>query len=322
MASSLCDELRAFWLTGIHEVSGRPSTTLVGLIAEKNFQIYRPISRTTATLTFVDWDPIVRAMAADCGRFGSAAIETAVGITPTKTLPKSLGWLIVRAYYAGFFSAQAILRMIGRSVTQLDATAVNGIDSVASLFGMQPTEVSLEKGLYVCQVDEATKSIHLAKAADSSHESLWVLFTQELRRLIAEILKSSPSAKSAQEAASKLTELQFALTDNNSSPTGKWMSAYRNRVNYQQAHGMWFPYEAYQGYYEGLTKNLELWRKGHESIRVWPDAGRDAQRFVEVSAFLISLCRELSVDMCSRCSEGPSFLQYSTIGCMRQAKVA
>jgi hypothetical protein len=306
-------------VAGIHDVDGRPQRGLIGLIAGQQFQIYSPITSARAVLSFSNWSEVVSAFAADCGRFGSAAIETAVGIGPTSGLPKSQGWLIIRGYYAAFFAAQAILRMLGRSLTQIDVAGANSVEVVANLFGMQGT-VSFERGIYLCAADEATRTLTIAKVGEGSHESLWIEFTALVRNLANQILAANPTGRTAQIAAAKLTELQFALTDNNNSPNGKWMSAYRNRVNYSQAHGMWFPYDAHQDYYDGLQKRLDLWKKDVDAITVWPDSSRHAQRFVELAALLVSLCRELSLDMARRCSSGTSFLEYSTIGLLRRLR--
>ena len=174
--SALCDALRPSWLPGINTISGRTTRSVLGLLASQNYQVYSPTKSTSAELHFSDWNDVLDAFADDCARLCSAAFETIEGIATSKRLPKSVSWLIVRCYYAAFYAAHAVMRMVGKSLTQLDAPATNAIDSVSHLFGMLPGR-GLERGLYVCQAVSSTASLQLNKvSSEGSHEALWSNF--------------------------------------------------------------------------------------------------------------------------------------------------
>src|SRR4051794_24933660 len=145
---SLVDELRSLWLPGIHAVNGRPQKSLIGLLANMQYQIYAPTTPTTAALHFANWSLPVEAYAGDSARVSTAAFETIEGIRPSAPLPKSAGWLLVRGYYAAFFAAHAIGRMLGTSILRIDNVTATAIDSISNLFNTQPAG-GLERGLYL-----------------------------------------------------------------------------------------------------------------------------------------------------------------------------
>ena len=81
------------------------------MLAAQNYQIYTPTSAVSAELYFSNWDDVSQAFAADCARMSTAALESIEGITRSQALPRGVSWLMVRAYYGGFFAAHAITRM-------------------------------------------------------------------------------------------------------------------------------------------------------------------------------------------------------------------
>jgi len=316
--SDLCDELRALWLPGIHKVVGHQDRGIVGLIAAQNYQIYRPATSQSVELTFSTWDDVPRAFAADCARMSNAALETIEGVSGSPAFPKSAAWLIVRAYYAGFFAAHSIMRMLGRSLTQLDGSAAGAVDAISSMFGMLPGG-GLERGLYVCVADHAGRTLTLSKVTgDGPHEALWIEFTRQVKDAITHILSQRGASSPAQSAAAKLMEVQAALTGGGATLKGNWLSVIRNRVNYQQAFGTWFPYDGRQEYYDGLIERLATWRGEPDKLSIWPTRDREIQQFVETCALLVAICRELSLDMSRRCPSGKSFHEYASVSLMRR----
>ena len=312
--SEVCDAIRPFWLTGIHKVSGHQERGLIGLFADQNFQIYTPISPTTAELHFADWEQVVKAFAADIARMSTASLETVEGITQSKLLPKGAGWLFVRAYYSAFFATHALERMLGRSLTQLDASTTNAIDTVASIFGML-TNGHLERGLYVCVADGKRKILKINKVVSDSgpHEALWGDFTNLLRQVTTEILSQPSNSLANQRVVVKFSDLQTALTDGGAFGKGNWLSSMRNRVNYQHAFGAWFPYRERAAYYDQLFEIINTWSKDPDALSIWPQPGRDMQRFIETCVMIVAMCRELCMDMARRCPIGMSFHKFASI---------
>jgi hypothetical protein len=320
--SGLCDELRPFWLLGIHRVGGRQRRGLTGLLAQRGYQVYKPASGTAVELRFAEWFTVPGAFAFDCARMSTAALETFEGISPSSGLPKTAGWLVIRTYYGAFFAAHAIARMLGTSVTQLDAAAVNAIDTVTALFSMQPAG-GLQKGLYVCVADAHKQTLSFSKiTADGSHEALWSEFGALVRNAIQRILTGSSVSLRAQRAAAKLIEIEAALTDGGSLGKSSWLSVMRNRVNYQHGYGVWFPYQPYPAYYDALHDKAANWDTDPDKHSIWPRPGRELQRFVETATMLMALCRDMCLDMANRHPDNDSFHQYGSLALINRLAAA
>src|ERR1035441_8432610 len=113
---SIFDDItRPFWLAGLNQVSGPQLKGIGGLICDEEYQIYSPITPTSFVLSFTDAEPFLSAFAGDINRIGSASFESALGIVKSSALPKSTAWLVIQTYYSAFFSAHALLRILGES---------------------------------------------------------------------------------------------------------------------------------------------------------------------------------------------------------------
>ena len=306
--SILAELTRPFWLTGIHAVAGRKSRGLAAWIAEEDFQVYAPIGREAACLSYTDSAHVLAAFAGDCTRMISAALESAIDVDPSERLPRSVGWLIIRVYYSAFFAAHAILRMLGYSLTQLESVHARGITDVADLFGMA-NAVSLTKGFYAIRCNAMNKSLDLAKAAtaDGSHGAMWRVFNDVLTVVTNALLAGTAPSTPVQQVAAKLTEVQRVLSYGSNAGRGGWLSEVRNRTNYRHEYGAWHPYTDRLEYYDRLHTVFSQWQGDPMAINVWSQHGRDLQRFVEVSAFIVGFCRVMSEDMALRCPKGTSF---------------
>jgi hypothetical protein len=304
----LAELTRPFWLEGMHSVAGRKSRGLAAWIGDESFQIYAPIAKEAAVLSFTDTSHVVAAFAGDCTRMVSASLESAIDIVPSERLPKSVGWLIIRVYYSAFFAAHAILRMLGYSLSQLEAVHARAVTDVADLFGMS-NGVTLAKGFYTIRCDTSAKTLTLTKAVstDGSHSAMWRVFHDALTEVTNALLAGSAPSTPVQQVASKLTEVQNALCYGSNAGRGSWLSEVRNRTNYRHEYGAWHPYSDRLEYYDRLHTVFRQWEGDPMSINVWGQAGRDLQRFAEVSAFIVGFCRVMSEDMARRCPKGDSF---------------
>jgi hypothetical protein len=276
----------------------------------------------SVTLHFADWLQVAEAFAADAARMTMAAFETIDGAAINPRLPKGIGWVLIHSYYAAFFAAHAISRILGRGLLMLDASAVNAINSVTALFGMQ-SGGGLARGAHQCVADGTKKTITLAKVySEGTHEALWSSFTILLRECATAILTKGGTSASSARAAAKLTELVLALTNSGSVVNGTWMSRTRNRLNYQHTHGAWFPYTGRSSYYNGLTGKLRDWQKPPDSLSIWSQPGRELQQVIEVATLLLAVCRDMCQDMADRCPRGKSFQQVTALEMLRLLSAA
>lgn len=313
--SALSQEFRAMWFDGIHAVTGTPQMSLVGLLGSKNYQIFSPATSNSVTLTFSDMSHVVNAYAYDARRFSMAAVETMAGLSRPARLPKSTAWLVVEAYYGAFFSAHCLLRLCGRTFTQFERPVTKSVDEVSDLFGMQVAPI--DQGMFYGFVDHTRRSLTFVKVSDQSHEGLWAKFLQLLADASVEIARNA-SSSSVQSSIAKIIELQALLTDGGRLSKGNWLSQIRNRVTYRHEFSAWYPYQSQPQYFSALDGRLQDWKIDVDSITLWPQTGRDIQRFLEACLVLASLCREICLDMAVRCPAGKSFQDAGAVGLLRR----
>lgn len=316
--SALSQEFRAMWLDGIHAITGTPEKSIVGLIGDKSYQIYSPATSNAVTLQFSDMSKVASAYAFDARRFSMAAMETMAGLSRPASLPKSTGWLIVESYYGAFFAAHSLLRLSGLNFTQLERAATKSINDISALFGMQDSP--LEQGMFYGVVDHAGKALRIVKSSDHSHEGLWARFLELLSDAALTIGRNAPSS-SVQSSLSKIIELKGLLTDGGKLSKGNWLSQIRNGVTYRHEFSAWYPYNAQPPYFSILDTRLTEWKVDIDEISLWPQNGRDIQRFLEACLALVSLCREVCLDMSSRCPEGRSFQDTGAVSLLRRLGV-
>jgi len=320
--SALVDELRPFWLRGIHGVTGRPERGLLGLLAQQRYQVYAPATRTSVTLSFADWDQVPAAFATDAARFSMAAFESAEGIMMSQSLPKSTAWLLIRSYYAAFFAVHALGGMLGQALTQLDAAAVGAVDTVVGAYGMQGAG-GIHRGFYRCLADGVAGTLRLVRVpSGGSHEVLWNEFITLLRRVTTGILSQPNGTATSQQAAARLTEVEMALTSAGTVAKGTWLSIVRNRVNYHHEFGSWFPYSERGKYCDALLSRARKWSSEPDALTVRASPGRDLEQFVDACAVIVALCRATCLDMAERCPSGGSFLDLTSARLLRQLQAA
>jgi hypothetical protein len=306
--SILAELTRPYWLAGMHAVAGRKSRGLAAWIGDESFQVYTPIAKEAAVLSFTDSSSVVAAFAGDCTRMVSAALESAIDVDPSERLPRSVGWQIIRVYYSAFFAAHAILRMLGYSLSQLEAVHARSVTDIADLFSMS-NGVTLAKGFYTIRCDTTAKTLALTKSVstDGSHGAMWRVLHDVLTEVTNALLAGTAPSTPVQQVAAKLTEVQSALSYGSNAGRGSWLSEVRNRTNYRHEYGAWHPYTDRFEYYDRLHTIFRQWQGDPMSINLWGQPGRDLQRFAEVSAFIVGLCRVMSEDMARRCTKGTSF---------------
>jgi hypothetical protein len=321
--SLLDDLLRPFWLSGLNDVSGKQTGGVGTWLLGRDYQVYVPLIPDGATLSFTVPDPLLAAFASDVASMSAAAFETLDGIQQSTRLPKSVGWLLTRTYYAAFFAAHAVLRMLGRSCTNLETGHMAAIHAIADAYGNR-AGISLTRGQYGILVSNTHREVSLQKRAGTdggSHGAMWSMFSQLLSDLISALLPAGRISVPAQQVAAKLTELQQALTFSGGMQGGNWLSHVRNKANYQLAFGAWFPYAERERYYEQLFRVGARWIEDPMSLPVWAQSGRDLQRFMEACTLIVAICRSLSEDMSRRCSAGKSFHRYAGMALMSQVAI-
>src|SRR5262245_17162076 len=144
------DVIRPFWLAGLNDVTGNVSQSLAGWFASGKYQVYSPLQIDSFTLHVSEVKFLLSAFAYDCSRMAVVSFESINIISRNENFPKSTAWLIVQTYYAAFFAAHAIMRILGISCSQLNNSAISQIYKISSLFGQTNNIKSISQGFYVC----------------------------------------------------------------------------------------------------------------------------------------------------------------------------
>jgi hypothetical protein len=307
---SIEDVFRSYWALGINNVPINKSNNLSNWLKNgSNYQIYQPVKTDEFKINVHDRNDFLFPISQDCNRFSSSSIESVIKIEDFSVLPKSVGWILVKQYYAAFYSAHFILRTMGFSLSQLDSLVITTIKQIADLYG-NLNSVSIESGYYLIDFSDPASSLNCKKINvnndGGSHVALWKLFGNKLNVLTNDILAKFSTAE-VQLISNKLTELLDNLTyvgSNNYS----WLTRIRNDLNYKHLYGVWHPYSLPANQVELIKRNLNLWKLDPMNIELKNLTGKELIRFSNSCQFIIGLCYYICNDMVSRCSIGKSFL--------------
>ncbi|MBB5065066.1 hypothetical protein [Granulicella mallensis] len=289
---------------------------------DQKYQIHVAPTNKSAELVYADEMVVLKAFAFDTTRFATAAIESMADEPAHAALPKSTAWLLIRSYYAAFFAAHAIARMLGVSYTRFEPKHCKAIGKIANLFAESvgnPLPPQLSGGLYRCEVSRNKKAVTCSLLGDSgggSHEIFWESFQALLRGVANDLLTSNIGLPENNQMASQAIDVLCDVM-NIRGKQGAWLSVVRNEINYQQAWGCWYPYN------HQLEKSAFTVARANKWLDDLPNIGlavgnAEVQRFQGATSFLVSLCREMAVDMASRApSRGSSFHSVGVLAILK-----
>jgi hypothetical protein len=322
--SPLADAIRPYWLAGLNEVSGYCRKELKGWINDERFQVYVAPTETSFTLNVSDPLPLLEAYAAEINRISIASNETMASVLTTPPVKKTTAWLIIQTYYAAFFAAHSLTRLLGTNCLPLESAQLRSVTKISKLFGLDPLG-PIGGGLYQITFDTAKKEVQASQLRSMKagpHEAFWRLFCERLDGISSGILKSSAmTAASAQSAADKLSEVLNNLRFNNSTQ-GAWLSSIRNRVNYDQSWATWYPYSQRHIYYDELVRHIDDWQLDPMDIELVSHQEKDLRRFQATCNAIMALSRSTAEDMAQRCSVGRSFHDFGSLAFQRLCRGA
>lgn len=308
------DVLRPFWIRGLNEVTGRQIKEIAGWVSDEDYQIYNDVHPKRFVLDVSNTAHLVRAYAAELDRIAIASFETVARIEFSGE-SKSMAWQCIQRYYAAFFSAHSLLRILGTGCNTLGKTQCNSVLKVASVWGVAAPH-SLPGGLYCFSYDAIRQQFSATHVVSGPHESFWRQFDAKLGEIVNSILASQTSftvdLRTRQAVALKLSQLRANLS-RPSAPQGGWLTQVRNGINYDHKWATWWPYSGRPKYYKRLKGQDAIWRDDPLDIELDLFDDRDMLRFHASCNFLISACREVLQDLADRCPTGDSFLRSGII---------
>lgn len=200
-------------------------------------------------------------LASEISRFSCAAYESLLDSSPPEDAVRSLGWSLVRHYYASFYCAHALMRIAGSSLNHLSGETTSLLNRIGSQYlGASPQIFS---GLYQIERTSQNNDIITFRKVSSgnggSHEDMWSLFLSLLLEVETLVIRSQGQTPGALEAVRISSELRKVLCTNGRA-NGGWASSVRNAINYRHDYGIWYPYQKRQNTCTELSTRMNRWR--------------------------------------------------------------
>lgn len=108
------------------------------LIGSENFQVISS-NDNWVEICYYDENEVLEALASDISRLSCAFLESVANVAESKITNKFVAWNLVQYYYAAFYSAHSILKILDFALIQLDSEIINGLSRRAAhweLFGL------------------------------------------------------------------------------------------------------------------------------------------------------------------------------------------
>jgi hypothetical protein len=287
------DSLREFLLTG-------------------NYAIYA--AGNPLELTATAPDQLLDAWCADISRTACAAFESAASDVTVKSFPRSLGWLLIKSYYAAFFSANALLRLNGDALTYVDSKGVAALASVARTYSVP---ISPTAGLAPTKIVGSGNSLEISstKRSGHSHAAVWEAFDEFLNDVAGKIA-ALPSTPETSDALGQILKLAAYVRQSGVA----WLSMTRNDINYRQLLDVWFPYGKNKPDHRHLARLATGWASEFKIDKPLSKTEHASVLLLDLSILIVRLCREVIINAADLNTGRKSFLNDTTIRMLRLMK--
>lgn len=241
--------LRGTYITDLHKV------TSIGAgygewIASERYDVSTNLVAPRGLLDFWDKEDILSATSFDILRYLTTSVETLNSLSKSELIDKSIAWATIQVYYAGFFAAHGILRILGKPVIYLEKGQIHILQKRA-IECRHTFDTKFSKGLYSFEFNINSHSASFQNQGGGSHEDFWSCFTNAIKELIPSISTSLGSDTSKLELIDLFTKLEKLISKPN------WISRVRNNVNYRHEYEIWYPFPNYKGNgYKGVREDL------------------------------------------------------------------
>jgi len=284
-----------------------------------------------------DLDKPLTSVAYDIQRLSCASLETMSSLKPSENNDKFLAWQLIQMYYAAFYAAHSILKICGMGLTQIDDKAVNNLKKNGRTRGI--VIPSLCTGIYCVDINRNNRwmTIYKGKKYDDSHRGLWARFIDFLGVVNGSIVRTDDY----NNACIRLQQLgdcksdsiwdQFSSADafivynriesfaDLLKQNGRnWLSNIRNNVNYSHQYGVWFPYQNILKDYKRVVSSNKLYMEDPLSDVFVLDNKSEIIKYVLACHFIVSLNREMLIDLSLRHPNSRSFLKNNVIKYLNQ----
>lgn len=248
-------------------------------------------------------------LAREVDRFLCAMCESFAELNPSTFAARSISWPLIKAYYASYFAAHALLRMTGRCVTQVDNALSQSVMRSLLSSGSAPAW-QITTSQYFVRYDENQQLLtfedkHAAKGG--SHQFVWKKFGE----LLTELISSSKAMGSAYQQEMLLLErMSDNLTSQQKVADYSWLSGIRNSVNYGFSHSVWFPFDGTDS--RQAKRLIKMLKCDSETVFASTSSitQTELEKFCETATFLVSFANSAANAIVRR-SSGRPFLTKS-----------
>lgn len=251
--------LAQFALREIFEEKSKSQSDLKAWLANQSYYTQQVVSKNAFLLDFQRNDLLFVSMANDCNRLSQAAFETISSLQPHPLFPRSHAWTIIQTYYAAFFSAHALLRIYGRSCSQLESEHLSKVLEVAKMLGHDNGLRNIENGFYIATVNSLSSEIEFLKLRES-HADTWACFLSMLSDLENLVSNAVTTSSNKILVIDFITALKRGLQRSGCLNKGNWLSKFRNSINYRHSNGVWFPYPKHHRISKLTSTEIREWK--------------------------------------------------------------
>jgi hypothetical protein len=281
----------------------RSELDLRGWIANPYYYVESADSKTSFVLNVREWEKLNLSLSNDVNRFAIASVESLVGIRRDPRIPRHSAWPIIRAYYAAFYAAHAIVRLFGRSLTQLDTEHAKILSNNARTVGSLVGTDDFASGFFRLRADPHSKTLHFNAVRDSHADTWHTLY--ELFVWLREELKRSKGLSQRILLSDDFLESLIATLTFKGCNRGNWLSSVRNSVNYRFGLGSWFPFESGSGYTAELMERDADYLQEEIDPRFLLGCRNEVHRMFKCCVILVKLCQSLIDVFCEKASSIP-----------------
>lgn len=280
---------------GLAGISGRVGTAVLADIITSQKSAYEVDFDNGARSVRMDFraaEPLTVALAADCCRLSTSAIQSLSSIESELVDKTLMPWSLVKLYYSAFYAGNTLTRILGAGCAYLDRAHVSKIIAIGSAYGRSPS-FPVEAGLYRCTIDTTATQITYVKlgtSAGGSHNLFWGEFVRSIRETNAKLLSGTLPMLDAQNVFSKLADLErhFAQRGN------AWLSKIRNEIQYQHAYEVWFQCGIGKKDRQVLGRLASKWSADPMGIDLHLNHGALGD-FINTCVFITATCHALTL---------------------------
>lgn len=251
-------------------------------------------SNKRLSLDFRDDYNATLGLAADCCRFSAACFQSISSIENDILDRDKVAWCLIRLYYAAFYAAHAVMRLLGEARSYFDSQHIHKLVALAGAQGISPS-ITLRQGLYRCFLTNGDTVLQcdMAKRTDRAsagmHEMFWDNFATIIKTSADDILSGTLPVQDTQAVVMQLEMLRTRLRKDGAY---RRLSAFRNDLQYKHLFDLWFPNSPKK--HDKLTLRALIAEWNQDPMGIHLDRHRtETEGFVTCCTFVISLCHAL-----------------------------